>query len=182
MPYTPEPLPTYAFKNGVVAHVHRVGQMTIAHIAASVEQKIDKPTVPTFIEDIGNGPQAHPNPASPEYQAALTTRQQQVNLAVMDALIDLAVDIEIDGSEVARVKASMDRIGMPLHEVSDKVLFIKHCCITDGSELGTLANLIRGNLEVAVEAQTATFSGDVPGPAAVTLEPAPIRRQILADA
>jgi len=182
MPYTPEPLPTYTFKNGAVAHVHRVGQMTIAHIAATVEQQIAKPPTPTFIEDIGNGPQEHPNPANKDYQAALVVRQGKVNLAVMDALIDLAVDIDVDPSEVERVNSSMERIKMPLSEVSDKVLFIKHCCVTDGSELGALSKLIQGNLEVAVEAQTATFSGDVSGPSTEPLESAPIRGALLVDA
>jgi hypothetical protein len=182
MPYTPEPLPTYTFKNGAVAHVHRVGQLTIAHIAATVEQQIAKPPIPTFVEDIGNGPQEHPNPANKDYQAALAVRHGKVNLAVMDALIDLAVDIEIDQGEVERVKSSMERINMPLDEVSDKVLFIKHCCVTDGSDLGALSKLIQGNLEVAVEAQAATFSGDVPGAGASPLESAPIRGALLVDA
>jgi len=179
---TPEPLPTYTFENGATATVHRVGQMTIAHIAATVEQQIDQIPIPTFATDMGAGLVEQPNIASKEYQADVAARRGKVNLAVMDALIDLAIDIEIDQAEVERVKSSMERIGMPLHEVSDKVLFIKHCCVTDGSELAALSKLIQGNMEVAVAAQTATFSGDVPGETAVTLESAPIRRQIQSHA
>jgi hypothetical protein len=170
MPYTPEPLPTYRFKNGAVATIHHIGQMTIAHIAQGAEKKIAQIPVPLFTVDMGDGPKAQPNPTAPAYQQAVAARSNQVNLAVMDALIELAVDIEIDRMALDQLNATMELIGMPLSEISDKVAYIKHCCITDGSELGKLANLIKGELEEAAEAAAATFSGDVPPPAAVPLE------------
>jgi hypothetical protein len=166
----PEPLPTYRFKNGAVATVHHIGQMTIAHVAQGAEKKIAQIPVPLFTVDLGDGPTQQPNPTDPAYKAAVAARSGQVNLTVMDALIELAVDIEIDRMVLERVNATMELIGMPLSEISDKVAYIKHCCITDGSELGKLANLIRGELEEAVEAAAATFSSDVPAPAAQPLE------------
>lgn len=174
MPYTPEPLPTHTFKNGAVATVHRIGQMTIAHIAAGAQKKFAPVPVPTFAVDMGAGLTQEPNPADPAYQRAVAARSNQVNLAVMDALIELAVSITIDVAALDTLKATMDLIGMPLEEISDKVAYIKHCCITDGDELGALANLIKGELEVAVDAATATFPRDLPGPPAVALEPAAV--------
>jgi hypothetical protein len=165
-----EPLPTYRFKNGAVATIHHIGQMTIAHVAAGAEKKIPKIPVPTFMEDLGEGPKPKPNPTDHAYQQAVASRGGQVNLAVMDALIELAVEVEIDHAALDRLNATMELIGMPLDEVSEKVAFIKHCCITDGSELGKLANLIKGELEEAVEAATATFSSDIPAATAQPLE------------
>lgn len=180
MPYTPEPLPTYTFKNGKVATVNRVGNMTIAHIAAGAQKKIPPIPVPTFEVDLGAGPKQEPNPADPAYQKAVTTRAGQVNLAVMDALIELAVDIDIDQGALDKLKTTMELVGMPISEISDKVAYIKHCCIVDGDELGALGNLIRGDIEEATDAAAATFSGDLPGPPADTLEPAAERSPVLA--
>jgi len=170
-----EPLPTYEFKNGAVATVHRIGQMTIAHIAASAQKKFAPIPVPTFdVDDLKN----QPNPADPAYQQAVAERAGKVNLAVMDALLELAVDIPIDTAALDKLKATMELLGMPLDEISDKVSYIKHCCITDGGELGTLGSLIRGELEEAAEANMATFSDHVPGPAAESLEPAAVGRPV----
>jgi hypothetical protein len=167
-----ELLPTYTFKNGAIATVHRIGQMTIAQIASGVERKIPPVPVPTFMADLGAGPVEQSNPASKEYQAAVADRRARVNMLTMDKLIDLAIDIEIDQAELARLKAGMERIDEPLNELSDKVAFVKHCCVTDGAELSTLSALIRGDVEEAAEAAAATFSGDVPGETAEPLESA----------
>lgn len=180
MPYTPEPLPTYTFKNGAVATVHRIGQMTIAKVAAGVERKTPAVPIPTFTTDMGAGPTEQPNIASKEYQAALAERRGRINMLVMDKLIDLAIDIEIDQGALGRLKAGMERIDEPLDEISDKVAYVKHCCVTDASELAKLGNLVRGELEEAVQAETATFSGDIPGETPVALESAPIRGAVLA--
>ena len=170
MPYTPTPLPTYRFKNGAVATIYTIGQMTIAHIAAGAQKKIAPVPIPLMMVDMGDGPTPQPNPTDPAYQRAVAERTGLVNRAVMDALMELAVDIEIDQAALEKVNATMALIGMPLDEISDKVAYIKHCCITDGSELGTLGNLLRGQLEEAVESATATFSGDLPEEAAQPLE------------
>lgn len=175
MPYTPEELPTFTFKNGAVATVHRIGQMTIAQIAAGVEKKTPAVPIPTFTTDMGAGPVEQPNIASKEYQQAVAERRSQINMLVMDKLIDLAIDIEVDQTALTRLKEGMQRIDEPIVEISDKVAFVKHCCVTDGNELSKLGALIRGDVEEAAEAAAATFSGDVSGEAAVPLESAPIR-------
>src|SRR6185369_9051627 len=128
----------------------------------------------------GAGPVEQPNPADPAYQRAVAERRGQVNMLVMDKLIELALDIAIDQADLARVKSGMERIGEPLEEISDKVAYIKHCCVTDGAELGKLSKLIRGELEEATEAAAATFSSDVPGATAEPLEPAAVRSPLLA--
>jgi len=167
MPYTPEPLPTYTFKNGAVATVHQIGNMTIAHIAAGIEKRTPAIPIPTFdTDDLKN----QPNPADPAYQRAVSTRAGTVNMAVFDALMELAIDIEIDTVALDRVKRTMELIGTPLEEISDKVAYIKHCCITDNEQINKLSSLIKGELEEATAAAEATFSGDVPGPRPESVE------------
>lgn len=182
MPYTPEPLPTYTFKNGAVATIHVIGQLTTTHIAAGVEKKMPAVPIPTFVADMGNGPVEQPNIASPDYLRAVDERKGRINMLVMDKLIDLAIDIEIDHNALKRIMADMARIGEPLDEISDKVAFVKHCCVRGVDELGALSALIQGNVEVAAEAAAATFSGDVPGQATIEMESAPIRGTVLVDA
>jgi len=174
MPYTPEPLATYTFKNGAIATIHTVGAMTIAHVTQGAEKKIPQVAIPVFTVDMGDGPTEQPNPTDPAYQAAVARRRGLVNLTVMDALIELAVDIAIDRAALDRVNTTMEMISMPLDEISEKVAYVKHCCITDGSELGDLGALIRGDIEEAVEAATATFSDHVPAAGTDTLELTPI--------
>lgn len=176
MPYTPEPLPTYTFSNGAVAHVHRIGQFTIAALSEGAQKKIPTIPVPTFdVDDLKN----QPNPHDPDYQAALQARNGRINTLVMDGLIELAVDIEIDHEALDRVKATMELIGMPLDEISEKVAYVKHCCIHDVTrEMGALGKLIRGDIEEAIEAATATFPDNVPGPGVVEVQPTVERREL----
>ena len=82
MPYTPEPLPTYTFKNGAVATIHVIGQMTIAQIAAGVDKKEPTVPVPTFVTDMGAGPVEQPNIASSDYIRAVEERKGRVNMRV----------------------------------------------------------------------------------------------------
>lgn len=179
MPYTPEPLPTYTFSNGAVAHVHRIGQFTIAALSEGAQKKIPTIPVPTFPVDLGDGIKQEPNPAHPAYQEAIQARNGTINTLVMDGLIELAVDIEIDHDALDRVKATMELIGMPLDEISEKVAYVKHCCIHDVTkEMGALGKLIRGEIEEAIEAATATFPDNVSGPGAVEVQPAVERREL----
>jgi hypothetical protein len=175
---TPEPLPTYTFKNGAVAHVHHVGQMTMAHVAAGAQKKYPTIPVPTFAVDLGDGIKQEPNPAHPEYQAAVAERNGKVNFAIMEALMEMAVDIEIDHAALDRIKSTLELIGMPLQEISEKVAYIKHCCITDGHEMATLSKLMTGITEEAIEAQTATFPDNLPGSDVEPLQPAVERREL----
>ena len=55
MPYTPPPLPTYRFKNGAVATIHTIGQMTIAHIAAGAQKKVPPVPIPIMMVDMATG-------------------------------------------------------------------------------------------------------------------------------
>ncbi len=181
MPYTPEPLPTYTFKNGAVATIHAIGQMTIAHIAAGVEKKMPTVPIPMFVTDMGAGPVEQPNIASPDYLKAVEERRGRVNTLVMDKLIELALDIEIDHNALKRLMADMERISEPLDEISDKVAYIKHCCIRGAEELGKLGSMVQGSVEVAAEAAAATFSGDVPRATLEQMEPAAVRGEILVD-
>ena len=121
MAYTPDPLPTYTFKNGAVATIHVIGQMTIAHIAAGVEKKTPAVPIPTFTTDMGSGPVEQPNIASPDYLREVEARRGRVNMRVMDKLIDLAVDIEIDHNALKRLMADMERIYAIMQKQAEKI-------------------------------------------------------------
>lgn len=174
MPYLVDALPTYTFKNGAVATIHAIGQMTIAHIAAGIEKKMPAVPIPTFTTDLGNGPIEQPNIASPDYLKAVEERKGRINMLTMEKLLDLAVDITIDKEALQRLTAGLERIGEPLDEISAKVAYIKHVCITDGNELTALSALIRGDVEEAARAAEATFSSDLPGQAIIEVEPAAV--------
>ena len=96
-------------------------------------------------------------------------------------LLELSIDVEIDHNVLKRLMADMERIGEPLHEISDKVAYIKHCCVRSSDELSDLSALVQGNVEVAAQAAAATFSRDVPGEAAIEMEPAAIGGTVLVD-
>ena len=78
-------------------------------------------------------------------------------MAVMDALMELAVDIEIDQAALEKVNATMALIGMPLDEISDKVAYIKHCCITDGRSWARWATCYAGNWRRRLSRQPPPF-------------------------
>ena len=121
MPYTVEPPPTYTFKNGAVATIHVIGQMTIAQIAAGVDKKEPPVPVPTFTTDMGAGPVEQPNIASPDYLRAVAERKGRVNMRVMDKLIDLAVDIQIDVQALQRLMDGMERIGERRRRTGERI-------------------------------------------------------------
>lgn len=158
-----EPPQTYDFKNGAVATVHRVGKFTIAHIATEVTKQFPLIPIPTFEVDMGGGMTTQPNPADPVYLAAVADRTAQINMRVSEAMLDYALDIDIEQDELARVTAAMERLHMPLHEISDKVSYLKHCCQMDEIDLPKLQRMVQGLTEEAITEQQAAFPGDLSG-------------------
>ncbi len=155
------PLVHHTFPNGAVATIRQISQFTLASLEVACARQWPKPTPPLAP---GVGGELEPNPADPEYQTALQRWQVEQALHVMDAMLDLAVDIDVDSGELARIMDLFARMGQPLEEISDKVAYLKHCCVLDmDRDLMPLARLIRGGIpqEEDVSAHVATFSGDV---------------------
>ena len=137
-------LPEYTFANGVVAHLRRVSQFTQAHIEIQARKRTPPPAPPLATVDMGNGPQFEPNPSDPAYQQALQDYQALISSKVMDGTIELGVDVEIDQAALDEIRRVMDLLGTPLCEISDKVAYVKHCCMFDVQTEGPqLADALR---------------------------------------
>jgi len=161
----PAPL-THTFPNGAVATVTQPSQFTMATIEIGVAKKWPRPEPPLAP---GVGGDLEPNAADPGYADAVTAWQTAHQLRVLDALLELYVDVEIDHVALDALAGALDRIGVPLAEISDKVAYIKHICVIDvARDLAPLAMLLRGQLptEADVQAHADTFPCDVGGEAA----------------
>lgn len=158
------PPPTHTFPNGAVATVRQPSQFTLAAIEIGIRTQHPKPQPPLAP---GVGGELEPNPADPAYEADVRAWQEQVQLRTFDALLELYVDVAVDQAELDTLAGALDRVGVQLAEVSDKVAYIKHCCVRDlARDLAPVAALIRGEIptEADVQAHVETFSGDVGGP------------------
>lgn len=184
MPYdNVPPLERHTFPNGKVAIIHPVSQFTAATIAAAAQKKIAPIPVPTTTVDMeGKGPTTIENPADPAYQAAVVARNRTINEMSMDGLLDLGMEIEVDQAELGRVKATFERLGLPLDEISDKVAYIKHCCIQDlERDFMPLAKKLRGITEEAIQEQVESFPDHAARQAAEPLQPASVGAALQPD-
>jgi hypothetical protein len=158
---TPPEQPTYTFANGVVATLHPVSQFTLAHVQIQARKKFAPPDAPLNEVDYGDGKKLEANYGDPDYIAEVQRYDAMINTKVMDAIIELGMDVEIDASALARVARAMDAVGTPLEEISDKVAYIKHCCMFDvESGMGDLMTAMRslmGPREEDVADHVATF-------------------------
>lgn len=163
------PLTEYIFANGAVAQLRPISQFTRAHIETQARRQHPAPKPPLNEVDYGDGRTVlEPNLADPDYALAMQEYQTTIGYAALEGMIELAVEIEIDTAELARVADTLARLGMPLEERSDKIAYIKHCCMFDVATEGqalmqALQQAITPRPE-EVAAQIATFRSDVSGP------------------
>lgn len=158
-------LNTFVFANGAVATLRPVSQFTQAHIEMKMRKKHRAPEPPMNVVNYGDGEKLEPNYADPQYE-----RDQQEYLAlisskVFEGVIELGIEIEVDEEELDRVSSLLERLGTPLDEFSDKVAYIKHCCMFDiqreSEALRAAMDKMLGPREEDVADHTATFQGDV---------------------
>lgn len=157
----------FTFPNGKLARISRVSQFTLGNLQAAAQRRIPRPAPPLAA---GVGGAMEPNPADPDYEAALITWQQQIALAINDLTLDLAVQLTLDDDdrgELEQLRATLERLDAPLDEVSDKVAYIKHIALAGVGEatelrdqLVALLSLATGKAaptEADVTAHVATF-------------------------
>lgn len=158
-------LTTFVFANGAVATLRPVSQFTQAHIEIQMRKLHTAPEPPLNEVDYGDGKRLEPNPSDPAYEQALQQYRMQISSKVMEATIELGIEVEIDQQALDRVKGLMERMGVPLDEVSDKVAYIKHCCMFDieheGPQLADAMRALIGPRQEDVADHLATFPGDV---------------------
>jgi len=160
------PLTEYIFANGAVAQLRPISQFTRAHIETQARKQHPAPKPPLNEVDYGDGRKVlEPNPADPDYALAMEEYRTTIGYAALEGMIELGVEIAIDAAELARVADTLERLGMPLEERSDKVAYVKHCCMFDVAKEGpllveALQRAITPRPE-EVAAQIATFPSDV---------------------
>lgn len=158
--------PTFTFANGVTGTLHAVSQFTMAHVEIQVRKRWPPPEAPLNEVDYGDGvKKLEPNYSDPRYEEEMRRYQAFLANKIFDATIELGVDLEIDQAALERVKSVMEWMGTPLEELSDKVAYIKHCCVQDVStEMPRLAAALRemtGPREEDVADHIATFQDHV---------------------
>lgn len=152
---------SYTFANGVTVALERVGPL----FALPIQRANPPPSAPLAPGAFG---QMEPNPADPDYARILNEHQQRIAFILQDALLDLGVsdDIVVDILAVNRVRKVYERSGIDLPE-SDKMVYIKHVCISSQDDLEGLFTAIRTYevSEEAIGAAGAMFSDHRDGPA-----------------
>lgn len=162
-----EALATHTFANGRAVQIRPVSQFTLAHIEMAARKANPAPPVPVHRVEINGQMIDEPNDADMDYQDALARYNGEINFKVMDGTIELGVEVDVDERELERIKRAMELIGTPLTEVSDKVAYVKHVCMTDvGRDAPGLMRAIQaltGPTPEAVDAHVAMFPDDLPG-------------------
>lgn len=159
------PLPDFTFASGITVRLRPVSQFTHAHIEITARRKFPPPEPPMYTHDYGDGPVQEPNRGDPAYQQAVSDHNMLIRSKMMDATIELGIEVEIDEARLNEVKRVMELIGTPLDEPSEKIAYVKHCCLIDiEREMPRLMAALRARpTDEEVAEQASTFRGDVPG-------------------
>lgn len=156
---------TYTFNNGVIATLRPVSQFTMAHVEIQARKAFPPPDPPMNEVNYGDGMRLEPNPTDPDHERAMTEWQMMIRYKAFDATMELGIELEVDEDALDRVKRVMAMVGTPLDEISDKVAYIKHCCMYDiQDEMPKLAAALRalaGPREEDVADHVATFPDNV---------------------
>lgn len=156
---------SFVFPNGAEGIIYPLSQYTIANLEIATRKQYPPPAVPLAP---GVGGEMQPNEADPDYEIALRKYATEQQSRVFDRMLQVAVDIQVDDQELERLSRAMESVGAPIEEITDKVAYIKHCCLvsleTAQQDMTTLARLITGQAvptEADVQAHVETFQGDV---------------------
>lgn len=160
-------LPQFTFPDsGITVGLRRFAPDTQDQIARAVMRERPAPSVPEVETELGT----EPNPADPDYQAAVAAYLQLINTEVSTRMFDLAmrrIEVEIDQAAVDRYREDMAAIGAPVDDsIDDRTLYIRHICISSTYDLSALlAYLTRRSLptEAAVQEYLDSFQRDLSG-------------------
>ena len=156
-------LPTFTFSNGVVARIHQVSPMTMAHVMQQLIKQHPPPQPPMDPVDRGGGEELTPNYSNPNYLKAKEDHDNKIGYKANEILLVLGVDVDIDIDALERIKQTFTRYGIPLDNDDDKLNYLQHCCIQSSDELTRLVRAISGFSEEDVQAHVETFPDHVQG-------------------
>lgn len=166
--------PSFISASGYVFQYRHLAPETLPRLEAAVRIALaeSKPAVPT--QRVETGPDQWsdvPNPHDEAYQQALeqweaAVREEQgrrfLTLCEQYALI-----YEIDQEEVDALRAVHRAIGDPLDDLSDAHIFLWRVALpTADDQMSLYGKLFGGLTEEAIQAQKASFLGQLQGPAA----------------
>ena len=169
------PLPEHTFKDsGITVKIRKVGPTTQQRLAQQIMKDYPEPAIP--ITDTELGPE--PNAADPSYLLAKAEWDQKTNgenLRRLMLIAALEAEVEIDDrarADIARKKRHLKLIGIPHEDNPDlteaeneKVFYILNVAAATPEDLGEFGQaVLRRSVptEEAVQAQIATFRGDLP--------------------
>lgn len=163
------PLPAFTFPDsGVTVGLRRFAPDTQDSIVRAIQREHPAPAVPTVEVEYEDGKiTQEPNPADPDYQKALSDYLQWLALETSKKLVDLAlrrIEVDVDHEAVAALRADMEAIGTPIEDPDDRMVYIRHICISSTYDLTTmLAYLQRRSLptEAAVQEFLESFQRPV---------------------
>jgi hypothetical protein len=156
---TVPPKPLFTFSDGTTVTLERVGPL----IAAEIQSEHPAPQPPLAP---GVDGALEPNPADPDYAAALEQHATTINLLITDAYLDLGVsdDIAVDEAAVARVRRYQASRGKDISHLTDKVVYLKYILMRSEADIGELLLAIVSYdrpTEGAISAAEAAFRSDV---------------------
>lgn len=158
------PLPAFTFPDsGITVVLRRFAPDTQDAIVRALQRDDPPPAVPIATTELGE----EPNPADPDYQKALSDYFQRLALETSKKLVDLAlrrIEVEVDQAAVDALRADMAAIGTPIEDDDDRMVYIRHICISSTYDLtAMLAYLQRRSLptEAAVQEFLESFQRSV---------------------
>lgn len=173
-------LPQFTFPDsGITVGLRRFAPDTQDQIARALMRDHPAPPVPVVegIERADGTFETEPNPADPDYQAALVAYLNQINTETSTKMFGLAmrrIEVEVDQAAVDRYKEDMAAIGTPIPETmddgtpwDDRTIYIRCICISSSYDLtAMLAYLQRRSLptEAAVQEYLESFRGHIQRP------------------
>lgn len=165
------PLPQFTFPDsGITVGLRRFAPDTQDQITRQLMRDRPAPPIPTVegIEKTDGTFEMEPNPADPDYQAALSAYLQQINAEVSAKMFELAlrrIEVEVDQGTVDRYKEDMAAIGIDLDsDMDDRTIYIRCICISSTYDLTALLSYLQRRslpTEAAVREYLDSFRGDV---------------------
>jgi len=146
--------------NGVTLKIKRISPLLVNDIRKSVKRKFSRPEPPLQDVDYGDGKKVkEPNPAHPDYKAALSDYNAETGEEFIHALIRLGVECEVDEYAVKALREIADDLALP---DDDKVLYISRILVASPKDLQTLQDAILGRIqptEAAIAEKVDSFPG-----------------------
>ena len=167
---TPPPLPSLTLPvSGIEVTIHPFGRMTMDEIGKAARKALPAPEPPlNTVVGLDGKETQEPNPADPDYLAALAAHEDALSTDVVLRILRIAaayaVDFTVDAAAVARFRKGMAAGGVDLPEDDHEVYFWHFLVREDGDLQALIAALMRTSTvtEEAVQEQVAAFPDHVP--------------------